>query len=405
MNKVSVRTIKQQIQMWFGKTTVAETRDDLISLPDVLQNQLIQEIRALSSPEAYQVFVREELDQAIAAWQENLDAPNSLVFLGSPVEAIAEVLNDSMEPWQYEGIEVITPLSCVTRPKDSLKLTEQFSTALKPYVQLNSENQTSTDEELDSDDLDIRKTVVVIPCLEKCFLRCIGGWESIEYLRDMAIKHNDCFWVIGCSHWAWGFLNFVCQVSAYFSEIKSLPKLDGEMLREWLNPVVKTMIATKEDADQEDSSQDYWKSLADRALGVSTIAASLWLQSLRVEENLMAAAEEEDQQDLSNLHLGETPQESQVITFQEVKPSLPSLPILESGDRYLLHSLLIHGQMTRAHLAFSLGQQENQIQSQIQALLRAGLLERKNGELLVSSSHYVRLKNELGNNNFFVGDD
>jgi hypothetical protein len=61
--------------------------------------------------------------------------------------------------------------------------------------------------------------------------------------------------------------------------------------------------------------------------------------------------------------------------------------------------------MTRAHLAFSLGQQESQIQPRIQWLLRQGVLERSDGVLAVQSLHYAKLKAELANNNFFVGED
>ncbi|NJN73556.1 MAG: MarR family transcriptional regulator [Limnothrix sp. RL_2_0] len=395
-------SVRQTVQSWFSQAqaTVSETEEELVPLPDVLENQLAQKIRALPSPEIYQSFIREELAIAIETWQQNLDAPNSLVFLGSPVEPIAAILNDGLRQWSDAPVNIITPLPCMARPEDPLVSIQQIRDALDPYTQLDPDNQEDADEQLDPDSLDARQTVVLIPCLEQCFLRCIGGWEGIEYLRDVAIHHRHCFWVIGCSHWAWNFLDFVCQVSAYFSEVKSLPELNGEVLKEWLDPVVKTVIAAQAQTEEDGDRPDYWHSLASKALGVSSIAVNIWLQSLRIDPELVADGDKSP-----DLNLASDNPEGEELILHEVKPSLPSFPSLNHGDRYLLHSLLIHGRMTRAHLAFSLGQREGQIQSQIQALLRTGLLERNDGCLSVQPSHYVRLKTELANNNFFVGDD
>lgn len=402
MIKGLIWSIRQNFQSWFSQAqaTVSETEEELVPLPDVLENQLAQKIQALPSPKIYQTFIREELAIAIETWQQNLDAPNSLVFLGSPVEPIASILNDGLRQWSDAPVNIITPLPCLNRPDDPLVSIQQIRDALRPYTQLDPDNQEDADEQLDPDSLDARQTVVLIPSLEQCFLRCIGGWEGIEYLRDVAIHHRHCFWVIGCSHWAWNFLDFVCQVSAYFSEIKPLPELSGEMLKEWLDPVVKTVIAVQAKTDEDDDRPDYWHSLANKALGVSTIAVNLWLQSLRIAPELVADGDKSP-----DLTLNHDDPDDEELTLHEVKPSLPSFPSLNHGDRYILHSLLIHGRMTRAHLAFSLGQREGQIQSQIQALLRAGLLDRNDGCLSVQASHYVRLKTELANNNFFVGDD
>lgn len=407
MIKGLMQSVQRVYQSWFSKSwfsqaTVTEADEDLVPLPDMLENQLSHKIRALPSPAIYQTFIREELAIAVETWQQNLDAPNSLVFLGSPVEPIAAILNDGLRQWSDAPVNIITPLPCIARPDDPLASIQQIRNALRPYTQLDPDNQEDTDEQLDPDSLDARQTVVLIPSLEQCFLRCIGGWESIEYLRDVAINHRHCFWVIGCSHWAWNFLDFVCQVSAYFSEIKPLPELNGEVLKTWLDPVVKTVIAAqaKVDKNVDEERPDYWKSLASKALGVSTIAVNLWLQSLRIAPELVPDGDKS-----LDLTLDNDDPDAEELTLHEVKPSLPSFPSLDHGDRYLLHSLLIHGRMTRAHLAFSLGQREGQIQSQIQSLLRVGLLDRSDGCLSVQAAHYVRLKTELANNNFFVGDD
>lgn len=407
-------SIGQQVQSWFSQAKAIEVDGDLVELPDTIQTQLMQRVQALSSPKAYQTVIQNAISTAIQTWQQDLDAPNSLVFLGSPVEPMAKILNDSLEGWQNCPVRVITPLPYLSRPSDPLTIAQQIQQAFQPHAQIDPANSKDADEPLTQEDLEKRTTLMVVPCLEQCFLRCIGGWEGVEYLRDIAIHHRNCFWVIGCSHWTWDFLDFICQISAYFSQIEALPELDGAMLRDWLEPLVQSVVQPKiellelqsgegnrNSPSSDESRRAYWDSLASQASGIGSIAANLWIKSLRIEKGARA----NENSPLPKLDLSDAAPAEKCLTLHEIQPSLPSLPSLTSSDRYLLHSLLIHGQMTRAHLAFSLGQQGGQIQSQIQWLLRAGLLSRSNGGLSVQSIHYKKLKAELANNNFFVGKD
>lgn len=409
MTNSLIRPIQQAMQSWLRKKEIAEPDEALVALPDILGSQLMQQIQALPSPQPYQAFVQQELAAAVETWQQNLDAPNILVFLGSPVEPIAKILHDSLEHWQNSPLPVTIPIPCRSRSRDPLLLTQQIQQALTSYKEIDPTVTNDADEPVVAE-LNHRTNLMVVPCLDQCFLRCIGGWEGIEYLRHIAINHRSCFWVIGCSHWAWDFLDFVCQISAYFSEVKPLPELDGGMLKDWLDPITKTVIKfepnqiqllkeNKSEFSSDERRQAYWDSLASQSLGVSRIAAKLWLQSLRIEKAIV------ENEDLSQAKLGKTTPQEQPFILYETKPSLPDLPELTDIDRYLLHSLLIHGQITSAHLAFSLGQQEGQVQTRIQALLREGVLERSSGALAVQASHYPRLKAELENNNFFAAED
>jgi hypothetical protein len=66
---------------------------------------------------------------------------------------------------------------------------------------------------------------------------------------------------------------------------------------------------------------------------------------------------------------------------------------------------MIHGAMSRPHLALSLGESESQVQAQVQRLLREQVLVQGKGVLSIRAVHYTKLKAELANNNFFVGKD
>ena len=83
---------------------------------------------------------------------------------------------------------------------------------------------------------------------------------------------------------------------------------------------------------------------------------------------------------------------------------MPDLPTLTDEDRYLLHSLLIHGTMRRDHLAFGLGLPSHRLQPRIHWLLGEGLIETAAGELSVRPSHFPCLVKELTDNNFFTGE-
>jgi hypothetical protein len=416
-------SIIQQVKSWFEQAKTPEPEDDLIDLPDTVQAQLAQKLQALSSPEVYQTAIQTDIAAAVQTWQQNLDAPNTLIFLGNPVEPIAKILTDSLVTWSDAPVQVMTPLPCLARPQDPLTMVQQIRQALEPWNQTQS-NQ--ADEPLDDQSLEKRTTLIMVPCLEQCFLRCIGGWESIELLRDIAIHNRDYFWVFGCNRWAWDFLDFTNQISAYFSEVKGLPELDAAMLQHWLNPIAQPLLETNsgagkddrakanawpdspsEDNAEEESSDKArlatWKILASLSAGVGQIAANLWLQSLRLKAESLDA--DQSPPDQSPIELDDITDDEQNITLQEIKSSLPSLPSLDNTDRYLLHSLLIHGAMSRAHLALSLGELENQVQAQVQRLLREKVLVQGQGALSIRAVHYTKLKAELANNNFFVGKD
>lgn len=388
----------QQAQSLFLQAQDAEPENGLVEVPDIIQSQLAQKINDLSSPKAYQTAIQDAIAAAVEDWQHNLDAPNSLVFLSNPVEAIDKILSDSIRNWHHAPELVIVPLNCRSRPRDPLNLKQHIQQALTDYPQLEATSASAMHEAIEDENLDQRTSICIIPCLEQYFLRCIGGWDGIEYLREIVAHNRNCFWVIGCNHWAWDFLDMVCQIRAYFNDVRSLPSLDETMLQEWLNPIVETVVDMK-NSDNHDSDlrQSYWKSLSACSSGVSQIAVNLWLQSLRIKKD-----EDSQAEDLSDYNFSATDTSESTLVLHEVKPSLPNLPSLSSMDRYLLHSLLIHGSMSRSHLALSLGEPESQLQSRIQLLLREDVLSSKNGRLSVQACHYSKLKTELSNNNFFV---
>ncbi|MBE9175201.1 AsnC family protein [Synechocystis salina LEGE 06155] len=403
--------LKQKLFFWLHKSQESDhSHQDLVPLPDTLEAELLQSISSLVAPTAYTEAIHAALEDSLKAWQKNLEAPNSLVILANPVEPIAKILQDSLQGWENDlGVTVVKPLGNFRRPPDPLTITGQLRRALEAQGGIEFDGQ-GVELKQDVACLEQRTTVVVIPSLEQCFLRCISGWDGIGFLREITVHNPQYFWLIGCNSWAWDFLDFVGQISAYFDDVRPLPTLTGEMLHSWLAPLTEqwgTTTITDDlanpanvdpaSSDDQEEVEVYWQNLADCSQGVSSVAAKLWLRSLRIEKQVM------EREKPAQLVLNTKENGEQISPLSQVKPVQPSLPSLTNLDLYLLHSLMIHGRISPGHLALSLGEPESQIQARVQWLLRENILERRRGDLIICPTYYQQLQSELANNNFFVG--
>ncbi|WP_017304257.1 hypothetical protein [Spirulina subsalsa] len=393
-----LRLIRSQIQAWFTQPPNTESEDELLAIPEHLNAALLKRLEDSSTPPPYQQSIQDAIATAIETWQNNIEAPNHLVFLASAVEPTAQIINESLQHWGSPSLEVITPLKHLQRPLNPRYIKQQICQALADYSQIKTSDFETITQTLPEEAKQKRKTLIIVPALEQCFLRCIGGWESIEYLREVIVQNRDCFWVIGCSDWAWNFLDFVCQISAYFDTIHNLPELNGENLEKWLTSIARNLVnLDKPESSSNDPRPAYWEFIANQACGVSSIAQYLWLQSLRIKQA------EVENLDLDALKFSSSPEPDQRLNVYAVKPSLPALPTLTNFDRYILHAILIHGIIHRRHLSHTLGESESQIQTRIQWLLKQGILIKKGGNLFIHPLFYLILKSDLENNNFFVG--
>lgn len=407
--------IQQHIQSWFTQSPSSESEEELVEIPDILKAELLQKINESPSPEAYQTTVREAIETAVDSWQQHQDAANYVVFLASSVESVAKIIDDSLADWNYSSIEIITPFKCFQRPQTTHSMTKQIFKALEPYPQIKTDNLDQQSSQNTEDLKKIRKTLVVVPSLEQFFLRCIGGWDSIECFREIIVKNSNCFWVIGSSVSSWNFLDFVCQISAYFETIHPLPELDAEMIARWLTSIAESLVQLDEpDYSSNDLRQAYWDLIANQASGSVRVAQYLWLESLRIHKTTLEDKEGTKKQTPREVSLlaSETRDKrhdsqtkanpEELLLIHPVKPSLPSLPSLTNVDRYLLHAILIHRMIDRSHLAQALGESKSQIQARVQWLSRQGVLENKQGILSIHPLYYAKLKVDLSNNNFFI---
>lgn len=399
-----LRPLIRQARSWLTAARNSQQEDfaSLCPLPTLWNAALRRRLAQWPIPDVYQTTAQERLSAAITAWQQDPDAPNSLVILSSPVEDTEALMAGLMAgDWLGDlpqGVRVWRPMAWQLRPPNPLNLAEQFSQAL---AEIQSKTTQADDDH--PDPLSQRRRLVIMPPLEQCFLRCIGGWKGVEWLRDTVGQYPQYFWVIRCNTWAWTFLNRVCQVESYVSETLVLPSLDKAMLSDWLRPFAAGLQpepATTESGEATDTPPDdmeargwSWSELASLSRGQAVVAQYLWLRSLRLrEEDVPEQPQPLDQS-------GPLP-----VPLQLLPATLPSLPSLTAEDHYVLHALMLHGSMTRSHLAQSLGLAANLVEVNVQRLRQAGVLRQTRQGISLYPAYYPLVLAELQSNNFLTGE-
>ena len=362
---------------------------------------LSKKINNLSTPSCYLNTIKSKLSEAIALWQEEENTANSLVILGSPIEPFAQIFNEVLADWEQKDHLQIKSLSWSNRPPEHSTIKSQLNQEIGFVQEENPDNA--------------HQIVVIIPDLTWCFLRCVDGLETIEYLQELFFQDRSQFWLIGCNTWAWEYLDIVTNFSHYFPQTLCLLELQDIDLKQWLTPVQQSiefdfnynqsqqndhpeLDEEKEDNWESPSQKDYFKHLANISLGLSHVASSLWLLSLGLKE-------EEDESNDEDDHNDEDQEEETSDTIFLQKVALPDLPSLTKDDRYLLFSLCLHGQMTLSELAISLGEEQIKVQNQVQTLCNSGVVEHNINQLKINPAYYLQIKRDLTGNNFLIKGD
>lgn len=367
-----------QLKSLFIKVPFQETDNELDELPKNVISSLNQQIQALPCHPKYIKILQSTLEEALYQWQENPEA-NELVILSSAIEPLSQIIQTALVNWSNENIRNIKLLSWSNRPKDFLKIVSKLQNDLGLSAKLDADCNSGKFQEL-----------VVIPCLEFCFLRHIHGLDGIEFLRNRIFQDHSRFWLIGCNSSTWQYLDYIYNIDSYFKKTLLLPTMTGEEVMEWLTPVITEIEFKKNDLDEEKQfakMQEHFDDLSYIAQGLSSSASQLWLKSLS-----MVNMENIDSQTIEK--------ENFFVEYHQIK-SL-DLPELSSSDRYLLFSLFLHKEINLSHLALSLGESESRIQFQIQKLLRMGVIQRLNNLLSIHPTYYPKLRKHLKKYNFIT---
>ena len=361
-----------------------EPERSLLELPTEVKKKLIFAVENLPNNPADKNAVSSAIDEAFELWREDPNnADNSIVILSSPVTSVSRILSETIKEWTQQKQVSLKLLALKARPYAIETIAAKLEHELK-----------SKEDEKDC------LEIAVIPNLSWCFLRSLEGLEGIEYLQSLLCEGSkNRFWIIGGGQVGWQYLSSVCALEAYCGKVFTLPAIEPEDLQSWLQPVIDELEIAfdkprlKEqilDGDK-DNKTNYFERLAEISQGVAMVAVQGFLKSIYQED------EEEDEEAKDRER-----QTAETINLVAQTPKLPKLPSLESEDRYLLYSLLLHGDLTIPALAESLGDSESQVQGRVRLLRREGIVEQREQILKINPIYYPRIKQELAANNFII---
>lgn len=411
----------ERVRSWFPEaqsTIKAQAADFEAKLVDLeikplspeQKAQFQRKIDALGSPQPHQKVLTDRLTEAITRWLSTPQSANHLVVLGSPIESPAQVIHQQITNWNNPDLHVQT-LAWTTRPYDCSTMRQKLQDDVGSCQLAESDPQQAIAELPDD-----RPSLIVIPDLSWCFLRCVEGLEGIEYIFDLILEDRSRFWLVGCNHWTWQYFGYVFQANRRLENTLVLPPLNELELKHQLAPLMEMadfQIGVEKDDHHSDSQSNdstsewaseaekrYFDHLMDISLGLNRVAAQLWLGSLGY---VIDEADEEGKTD-ENEPSGQHPHDpAQPITLKQA--TLPDLPDLTKADRYLLYSLGLHGGMRLADLALSLGDLESDVKAQVQALWRSGVILRQQELWVLNPRYYPRLRRDLDHNQILVGDN
>ena len=372
-------------------------------LPNEIEDYLADRLAQRPPPEPYLAAIQNALDGAMMHWISASTNSNCLLLVSSAADNLREILSTALDEWTCP-LDSLTQwwLPWSARSADPQSLSADLLQVLNnqiTVIQVASEQSPS-------------RPLLIIPCLEQCFVRHPDGLEAIGQLVKTIKTHTEYFWLVGCNEWAWAYLNQVCELSAYFDHHCTLPSLDAAALKGWITQATDTMDVrfanpSKEEAERgselvmgltADQLDSYFHRLASLSEGLAPTAAQLWLRSLDVQE-----FHRDPESSPPPTASYRAPAAGSILTMGEL--SLPKLPSLHTADRYLLHAVLLHGAMTRQDLALSLADPIECIQPQLQSLFRTGLLQHQQGILRLHPIYYPQVKSVLRHNNFLLEVD
>jgi hypothetical protein len=258
---------------------------------------------------------------------------------------------------------------------------------------------------------------LVLPRLERCFLRHFDGLTLVQRLLDHLFSRRRRG-LIGCDTWAWAFLSKVLQIDSVFPTPLTLEAFDLDRLTRWLQELAQSSgdfvfrqpdngkfvlppsgeeTAPREPGPREGPEvTDFLKNLAAYSRGIPGVAWAIWRYSLRfgVEENLAAEARKEADLDLRRTIW--------VEPWGQLK--LPTIPDVKDRRRLLLvlHALLLHSGLTGQVLPELLPLTPTEIMETLHLLKAAGLLTEEQGFWRVAPLGYPAVRQYVKKEGYLI---
>lgn len=257
--------------------------------------------------------------------------------------------------------------------------------------------------ELDALD-DPQATPLVIPKLERRFLRTRSGLHDIRQLLDrLSVMERRI--IIGCNSWAWQFLRKSCEIDLIFAAPKTFQAFDKKRLRSWLgtlalDPADGTNLCFRSvssgqdvfgNGEGETEVSEFMTELAKGSIGVPWVAWHLWKDSLHV-----ANGDEGDDTAENSKVAADT---RDTIWVTDIRP--PSVPSRNDQNAFLvLHALLIHGGLTQDQIVQTVPLVT--YTHVLASLIRSGLVDQVDGLYRCRPAAYPVIRDGLNNSGYPV---
>ena len=242
----------------------------------------------------------------------------------------------------------------------------------------------------DAIELDHSQKLLIVPRLERWFLRHHQGLNQLQQLLDqLADIQQHC--IVGCNSWAWSYLSKAMQTQLVLPTPLTFEAFDRDRLSAWLYDlsVSDDLSSTFRFAKNGDeifgeqakskATADYFATLAAHSLGIPWVAWHQWRRSLK----LSSAADHKVKERFTH--------ERTVWVADLAELQVPR-DDMQAG-LLMLQSLLIHDRLTAAELAATIpGIQYSNVLS---ALLEAGIVYRDGDELRCVPAAYPAIRQSL----------
>lgn len=342
-------------------------------------------------------------------------------------ESTSSTLDTFFENWQTDQPSNQKPLSAnrvqiiISAPHSGVAdaLTHWANTHKLTLVAPPSVDQILFDNDvwLDCLPAEPNDTILIVPSLEKCYLRHAAGLGLLRQLLSYILQQH-CRCVIGCSSWAWVYLTDAINIGVLFPKQWTLQALGGPQLQQWFGQLGPSHESSKisfrqadtgafvisppspSDSrthdDQQATKNDKKKStfltdLAAHSRGNPGVAWSIWRNSLRRE-----AEKKEAEKEATDSSSKEAAQENTIWVTPWHNVSLPYLHGL-NGHRelFVLHTLLLHGKLSLKHLIELMPFSSFEIEQTVDYLKNLGVLELEEGGWQVTAIGYPATREAL----------
>lgn len=346
---------------------------------DLIPRQLLDKL----TPEIDVTYTIEALDEELKSWLEDGEGNNVRIILSAPHSGTDDVVDSWAKGY---GFPVLNP------PTDREIL--KFDTIYDP-------------------DFDEKQDPIVIPNLEKFFLRHHNSLDTIRQLIEKVAESEKKF-LICCNSWAWKYLDSVINLGVIFSEPIALQPLDSCKLDVLFREMADSFrvgikfrqadngkLVIRSSADEEIYSKkkysDFLVHLASYSRGIPEVSREIWRYSLRLEP--MKDSEKEIEKKIKS-------ERREPVIW--VKPwsriSLPNIPgsFEKNTFIFILSSLLIHNGLSTDTLVEILPFSKSEILYAIKSLEKLRIISMLNDQWRVTPISYPSVRSYLSTEGYLV---